>query len=504
MSNYFQFSNLSKKLVYFLVFIVALTLRALPEFQNPVYPVGFDTIAGYVPAITALPDLTPMKLFGWAWSPLALYILAFVQWVTRIDPYFLLKIAAPVFYGFFILCFYQMTSKGLKWDKKKSIIVTFIFMLQPAVMRTGWDQLREQLGLGFIFLLLAETDLDFISGAKVKPVRFIVLSILIVLSHQLAGILLFVVLIWQILLTIKNEKSMLFRSFMIALPSVLIFVWQIYNQFFTPNLSTHFLAIKLDIGTSTFIFSNYFLNDPRFLDGNYINILKYVGSLSLYTIIPLIPLALKGFRRDKVFTPMLIWLSITSYSILFCPTYAFSAYWWWILLLPIPLTIFVGEGLDKLGLFKSRVSSFRRKIFWIAFLLLGIIGFSYATSIINLGNPYANSYMPSGMVEYTIPPEDIPDVENAFEWLNEKTAINSMVIVEEKIMGLAYLNLRSDFLIRVAASNLELGRAVDLVNSAENRVYAVWYVGDLEQGGLPYNIMATFNKIAILEIRNLD
>ena len=51
-------------------------------------------------------------------------------------------------------------------------------------------------------------------------------------------------------------------------------------------------------------------------------------------------------------------------------------------------------------------------------------------SIINLGNQYANSYMPSGMVQYTIPPEDIPDVEKAFEWLNEKTAINSMVIVE--------------------------------------------------------------------------
>lgn len=491
------FKNTSS-LKFVAVFVLALVLRALPEFLSGKYPVGFDALGGYVPAVLALPDVSPMRLFGWVHSPLAIYLLWFVRAATSVDVYLLLKVVGPVFFGLFGVSFCYLLSRGLGWGDKKSFFVSVFLLLQPAVMRMGWDQLREELGLMFLFVLLAVTKMDLVKGARCKPFLVVVLSVLIVFSHQLAAILFFVIVIFQVFGVMIKKRKEFWYGVAAVFPAACFFVWQLYMSYFVDiDFSAHFVPLRLSGNTGNFVFSNYFLSDPRFLGGDYWRILSYVGCLSLYVVVPLIPLAAKGFFKDKVFMPMLGWLCVMSFSILVCPWYAFAEYWWWILLLPIPLTVFAGEGLGRLRVF-SDFRQFRKAIIGVA--LLGVVAFGYAASVIPVGYPYAYYYMPSGLVESSVPLEDIPDIKSAFQWLNENAQLNSFIVVPEKMQGLAYTETRDDFLIRVLPPLLTLTDEYLPENIDTKSIYAVEYTKNIDSETFSGLQVAESGKISVFKM----
>lgn len=479
------------------IFLIALLMRAIPEFLSGPYPVGYDLLAGYAPSILALPDTFPLRLFGWFWSPLAIFVLWLLWLLTRVDLYMLLKVAGPVFYGLFVLSFYLLLLKGLGWSRKKSFLTALLFLLQPAILRTGWDQLREELGLVFLFLLLAKTNCDIVSGAEKKPLTVVALSLLIVLSHQLAAVLFFVIAFWQLVGPIFKRNGTVMKGLIPFFPSALLFASQLYGAYFVdPNLSPHFVPIQLPSGSNFFAFTNYFLSDPRFVGGDYFRMLAYVGSLSLYCVVPLIPLARKGFFRDKVFGPMVVWLLVASYSIVVFPWCAFSYYWWWILLLPIPLTVYAGHGLERLGVFGEG----RRFRVAVGFLLLSVVAVGYASSTIRLGYPYAYTYMPSGLVESCIEFNDIPDVKKAFFWVNENVPFGAVVVVPEKFQGFASMHSRLDLKIRVAPALLSLDAVVGRAKTGGNIVYAVYYLNEVGESESMLEILTTFRNVGIYRV----
>jgi hypothetical protein len=367
------------------------------------------------------------------------------------------------------------------------------------VLRTGWDQFREELGFVFFFLLLAKTQCNIVDGAKSKPLLIIILSLLILFSHQLVAILFFVVVLWQLFDALVKRNPTFRRAFFCFVPSALIFVWQLHDQFISPSIDPRFICIQLPKGTNTFVFTNYFLGDPRFLEGDYLELLVYVGSLSLYTVVPLVPLAIKGFFKDKVFTSILIWLSIASYSIVVYPWYAFSEYWWWILLLPIPLTVYLGEGLDKLHVFAARTLCVNKVVFWLAFLLLALLAFGYATSLVKLGYPNAYTYMPSGLVESSVAFTDIPDIGKAFRWLNHYAPFNATILVPEKFQGIAAITLRSDFRIISVHSLLTLDNVIKKTHIDEQIDYSIYYLDEIGQIN-DIEMLAKFGNVGIFRV----
>jgi len=317
---------------------------------------------------------------------------------------------------------------------------------------------------------------------------------LIVFSHQLVAVLLFVVVSWQLLDSLMKKKELFLKGLVVFFPSALVFSWQLYSQFAVSSFSSRFVPIQLPSGSNVFVFTNYFMSDPRFLGGDYWRILGFVGSLSLYIVVPLVPLAAKGVFRDRVFAPMLVWLGIMSYSILLYPWYAFVQYWWWTLLLPIPLTVYLGEGLDRLKVFTN---SKRFKIAMIGVILLSIISLGYATSIIRIGYPSAYTYIPSGMVESSIPFDDIKNLLTTIAWVNENVPLNSSVIVEERIQGFAYLNLRSDIIIRVSPALLKLGSISLFGDFKPNSTYAIWYADNVNYTGFSWSKVAEFGPVCV-------
>jgi hypothetical protein len=466
----------------------------LPELYSGSYPVGYDALQGYIPSILALPDITPMKLFGWAYSPLAIYILWFVYALTKISPYLLLKIAGPLFYGIFSASFYYLLRKGLGWKVKAAAFISLLLLFEPAILRTGWDQLREMLALGAFFILLGQTKCNLIHSAKSKPFLVSFLSIIIVFSHQLVAVLLLIVVLWQMFEDRLQGPIRMLKPTAVFVPFGLIFGWQIYSQFINPSLPQHLTSFNLPTGTSTFIFTNYFLSDPRFLDGSYVTLLLYVGSLALFTVVPLIPFAVKGFFKDKVFAPIFVWLLVASFSIVIYPKFALANYWWWMLLLPIPLTIYVGNCLNKLKVFEKKR---RFGIALIAIVTISIISTGYAISAIRIGNSYSYTNLPSGMVETSIHFDDIPNAENAMKWINEKATIDSIVIVPEKMQGEAYMFI-SDAKIVVTQPFLTLNIALNSANLNATSIYAVYFHDEIGNNPNLKNI-ANFGHIGVYQ-----
>jgi hypothetical protein len=481
------------------IFFIGVFVRALPEFYSGSYPVGYDVLQGYIPSILALPDITPMRLFGWAYSPLAIYILWFVYALTKISPYLLLKIAGPLFYGFFCASFYCMLNKGLGWKTKAAAFVALLLLFEPAILRTGWDQLREMLALTTFFMLLAQTKCNLISSAKSKPFLVSFLTLVIVFSHQLIAVLLLIIVLWQMLKNRPKELRNNLKPVAVFAPSALVFSWQIYSQFISPSLTKHLAPFNLPTGTGTFVFTNYFLSDPRFQDGNYSTLLLYVGSLALFTVAPLFPFAMKGFFKDKVFTPMICWLLVASFSIVIYPSFALSNYWWWMLLLTIPLTVYAGNFLNKVKVFDNKR---RFGIASIALIAISIVSMGYAISAIRIGNSYSYTNIPSGMVETSIHFEDIPNAENAIKWVNEKATSESIIIVPEKIQGQAYRFI-SDARILVAQPFLTLNTVLSNAKLNATDIFAV-YFHDEVGSNLNLTKIAIFGPVEVYQVLPSD
>jgi hypothetical protein len=491
-------SPIEGKYLLLFVFALATLLRGLPELLSGPYPVGYDLLAGYAPSVQALPEIYPLKLFGWLWSPLSVFILWFFWKLSQINLFVFLKIAGPVSYGLFASAFYFFVLKGMQWSKRKSLVATLIFVLQPGVLRTGWDQLRLMLGFVFLFVLLAETKCDIISGVKKKPLTVIILSVLLVLSQQLIAVLFFIIVSWQLIKSQRWSKNDFLKVLITLFPPVLLFVLQLYFSYFVdPGLSSHFMPIMLPSGSSFFAFTNYFLSDPRFVSGDYFTVLAYVGNLSLYVVVPLVPFAVKGFFKDKVFFPMLVWLLIASYSIILIPWFALSYYWFWTFLLPIPLTIYACNALDKS---KILYMGKRSKKLVVGLFLLIVIGVGYATSVISVGYPFAYSYMPPGLVKSCVGFGDIHSIEEAFAWANTHLPSNVTVIVPENLQGFASMYSRPDLKIRVAPALLGFDQTIKLVGNETGTIYALYFMTDVETSNGKSDLLVSFRNVGVFSI----
>src|SRR5437870_11204377 len=128
-------------------FLVPVFIRSIPEILVGPYPVGWDTIAFYVPNTL---DWAAGRL-GWAallgTAPLLYMISVPAYLLTRINPVWIFKIMGPVLYGSMILALYRFLRLGMGWTDKMSLgggLMTAVYLLP---LRTSWALDRNMLGL---------------------------------------------------------------------------------------------------------------------------------------------------------------------------------------------------------------------------------------------------------------------------------------------------------------------------------------------------------------------
>jgi hypothetical protein len=194
--------------------------------------------------------------------------------------------------------------------------------------------------------------------------------------------------------------------------------------------------------------------------------------------------------------PMLAWLLAASYSIIIFPWYSLSNYWFWTFLLPIPLTVYAGNALDKMAVFTRK--TYTRKLI-LGISLVGIVAFGYSSSVVSIGYPLAYTYMPPGLVKSCVDFEDIPDIQVAINWVNTNLPISAIVVVPESFQGFAVMGLREDIRIRVAPALTNLENISNLINWKEGfwSIYQLNEVGNESYDS--YALLVAFGKVGIFE-----
>src|SRR6266571_6618782 len=157
-------------------FLVPLFIRSIPEILVGPFPIGWDTIAFYVP--TTLDWATGKT--GWitvlGTAPL-MYMLSIPAYLlTRVNPVWIFKIMGPILYGSMIWALFRFIRTGLKWPEKQALGGALLTSLYFVTLRISWDLYRNMLGLTFILL-----SLPLIEDMK-GPRKQALLSVLIVLA----------------------------------------------------------------------------------------------------------------------------------------------------------------------------------------------------------------------------------------------------------------------------------------------------------------------------------
>src|SRR6266581_6049748 len=167
-------------------FLVPLFIRSIPEILVGPYPIGWDTIAFYVPNTldwaAGKADFT--TILGTA--PLMYMISVPVYILTRVNPVWIFKVMGPILYGAMIWALFRFLKIGLKWPDRRAIGGALLTSLYFVTLRISWDLYRNMLGLTFILL-----SLPLIEDMK-GPRKQALLSALIVLAvaaDQLTGVI---------------------------------------------------------------------------------------------------------------------------------------------------------------------------------------------------------------------------------------------------------------------------------------------------------------------------
>src|SRR3989442_2018319 len=163
-------------------------IRAIPEIIAGPYPIGYDTIAAYVPFIRdwATGNMGAhytSEVGGW----LLFVLFGLTYSATRIDPLTIVKIAAPLLYGILGFSEYVFAEKVLQWDRQKSFLLVFIASVYFVSLRVSWDLFRNTLGLA---LMLFALGIGAHIGSSRRLLTFSALITLTGAAHILVAVVL--------------------------------------------------------------------------------------------------------------------------------------------------------------------------------------------------------------------------------------------------------------------------------------------------------------------------
>src|SRR2546428_6134298 len=183
-------------------FLVPVFIRSIPEILVGPYPIGWDTIAFYVPNTLdwAAGKVGFVQILGTA--PLMYMISVPVYWVTRVNPVWIFKIMGPILYGTMIWSLFRFLRIGLKWPDKQALGGALLTSLYFVTLRISWDLYRNMLGLTFILLSLPL--LQNWKGPR-KALASSTLLLLAVGSDQLTGVLALAIVGWRFLRSTWNR-----------------------------------------------------------------------------------------------------------------------------------------------------------------------------------------------------------------------------------------------------------------------------------------------------------
>ncbi len=451
-------------------FLIPLGIRSIPEIIVGQYPIGWDTIAFYVPNTLdwAAGKASLLQMLGTA--PLMYMISVSVYLFLRVNPVWIFKVMGPLLYGSMIWALFRFVRLGLRWPEKQALGGALMTSLYFVTLRISWDMYRNMLGLTFILFSLPLLE-DW-KGPR-KQVLLSALIVLAVASDQLTAVIaLFLVGARSLTGLMRRDWDELTGLVRIAMPGVLLFFSIVYAGQIVSGIG----MVQKQAPTPT-------------LD----SLASSLGFLG-YSYLALAPLIIAGLRRvpshdlknwsvlcaGAVFTALLPFFGLVVMS------------YRWSLLLSIPLCVYAAAGLSSLTGSRYTILRLTRLFNKAGLPIFATLLVGFAVLYIGLpaqsAFPYYTAFpalLPTSMVQDTVPLSDMDSLIGLMHWVASNSNSQTALITHQAIYGWA----RAYFPASDRIVNYEYASPLVGVEKARLEGYSsmlmIWWVDGLGWHGQP-------------------
>ncbi|HEX9341895.1 MAG TPA: hypothetical protein VF992_12120 [Thermoplasmata archaeon] len=413
-------------------FSVPALLRSVPEVLAGSMPVGFDTISLYIPfqVSCAREGLTTClgRVVDSRSGPLLFAVLALTSAVGS-PPLVVGKLLGPVVSGVFGLSLLGFARRRLRWSPAGGIALAVLAFLTLPVLRLAWDLFRNVLGLAFLMISLALAEEKATVRSEGASLACLALA---ALSHELVAFLIAASLAVEIVVKPLQVRASL-ASFVpraaIAASAVLYYL--------SVGAEVHGILVASQAqDPNASLWADYLTPGGLYSYPDYVTLTAHVAvTAGVLLAVFVFPVWKRGVVAPKLL-PLGASLGLVSISPLLIPTFAVPLWHRWLLMAAVPL-------LPSLAAFVTS-QTWRHRAASIGVLCAIVLPFLVLPANVAapyLSTPLTTRYIPSSMVQNSIPISDCEDVLAALGWLRASPLNGSLFVVHAAFAGWAYLVL---------------------------------------------------------------
>jgi hypothetical protein len=409
-----------------LAFVVPFFVRMIPEIIAWPYPLGFDTLGYYIPAMRwwinpFTGQNLPTDIFGLLRTAGLFYVLAvaFNRYLVP-DPFIAIKLLGPILTGFVSLSVYSHGRLALRWPPRKVLFASLIATLYFVGLRISWELYRNMLGVVFLFAaLIALESFEDIRGYLLV----LLFTLLTFMSHQITGVILLGILLLRTAWFYRRGKPEDAKAHLcFSLVAGALLSCQLYS----PRVGT----LVIPVASAGLQFS------PESW--------RYVLGFPVYCFIFLLPLVLFGarLRRGRSIDFWTLSCLILLLPVLAEGTASIPLWFRWPLMLIYPLSFYFTEGFERALRFGHwhSPSGFVVKATAIGLVAMIILTSGYylvaypeqASPYTSQFNPYLR-YVQSSMLQNSISIQDTPSLLSAIDAASSLLDNDSVLVVHEAV-----------------------------------------------------------------------
>lgn len=176
-----------------IVFGIGCLIGIIPIIQNFPFPVGYDSINYYLPALY---DLNSNTVIGGTLFPIYVFLVYSFHLISFSDLYLAFNVVNIVLYGSLSVTTFLLVNDVLRQSVYKSILFAIFVIFQLSVLRMAWDLHRDILALVFLNLCLFTLNhlrsLHFNRSVLLQYVTVSVLYLATLFSDRMIGVLLII------------------------------------------------------------------------------------------------------------------------------------------------------------------------------------------------------------------------------------------------------------------------------------------------------------------------
>jgi hypothetical protein len=340
---------------------------------------------------------------------------------TGIDPFTLVELLPPLLYGLLGLAICKFCHRGLGWDVRRSNFSVLLVLAYFLPLRYGWDNLKDVLGVTFLLLALAEVPH---LPSRRSYVLFAFFAAASVLTEEVEAVLLGGIAGILFLNSLRERRC---NSVWLATGLACVTVVLFYANILGTGGPLPFPPYGLPGPAPT---------APPLLQGlvDYPSWIAKAGAATLLIGMGLLPIAYPAWRgrlRSPITDAWALSAGVGTFGIYFLPgSWVFPVWPTWLILLSFPLGLSAAKGLR--GMDRRHLAVF---LSIPVVLSVGFVVLPPDHALPYFTSPETRWYIPTSMVQTTIPLDRVAGVEAAVRWLNEHATSSDWIVVSNVFAG---------------------------------------------------------------------